>query len=227
MVAGEFDVAAVTGEAFSSTTAGDTAGDADIYTINVDGTNAVNLTNSPANELIASWSPDGEKIAFGSVRDGNWEIYLMNRDGTQQTRLTDHPGFDGDPIWIPSSSSLDLGAFRWKHRLLLVFAPTPNDTAYQNLKQQIHRRQQDFDERDMLLIEVLAEGSSRVGADALSPASATGLREQFGISRAQFSVFLIGKDGGVKLRTEQPSTLAEIFALIDTMPMRRREMQKR
>jgi hypothetical protein len=40
-------------------------------------------------------------------------------------------------------------------------------------------------------------------------------------------VLLIGKDGGVKLRAEEPLPAAEFFALIDTMPMRRREMRER
>ncbi|TGN50206.1 DUF4174 domain-containing protein, partial [Paracoccus liaowanqingii] len=48
------------------------------------------------------------------------------------------------------------------------------------------------------------------GAEALRPG--TGLR-----------VLLIGKDGGVKLDRDGPVTPDEITALIDTMPMRRRE----
>jgi len=40
-----------------------------------------------------------------------------------------------------------------------------------------------------------------------------------------FMVVLIGKDGGEKLRREEGATLGEIFGLIDTMPMRRREMR--
>ena len=133
------------------------------------------------------------------------------------------PGTAMQPHQQPA---FDLGAFRWENRLLLVFAPTPQDTAYQDLKRQVQRRQQDFDERDMLLIEVLAQGSSRVGDEVLSPAAADGLRRQFGIAPAQFGVILIGKDGGVKLRANQPTPLAEVFGLIDTMPMRRREMQQ-
>ena len=39
------------------------------------------------------------------------------------------------------------------------------------------------------------------------------------------TVVLIGKDGGEKLRREKGATLGEIFGLIDTMPMSRREMQ--
>jgi hypothetical protein len=37
----------------------------------------------------------------------------------------------------------------------------------------------------------------------------------------------IGKDGGVKLRSAEPVAAGDFFALIDTMPMRRREMRER
>ncbi len=39
-----------------------------------------------------------------------------------------------------------------------------------------------------------------------------------------FEVVLIGRDGGEKLRANAPVPPAELFALIDTMPMRRAEM---
>ena len=41
-----------------------------------------------------TWSPDGSKIAFDTLRDGNWEIYSMNPDGSNLTRLTNNNGGD-------------------------------------------------------------------------------------------------------------------------------------
>jgi TolB protein len=61
------------------------------------------LTDSPALELIANFSPKAKKLVFGSNRDGNWEIYLMKNTGEFLDRLTNHPGFDGDAIWIEKS----------------------------------------------------------------------------------------------------------------------------
>ncbi len=46
------------------------------------------------------------------------------------------------------------------------------------------------------------------------------------IEAARFKVLLIGKDGGVKLRTQTPVTPLELYQLIDAMPMRRRERSK-
>lgn len=60
----------------------------DVYVVSADGTDVMNLTNSPAYDRTASWSPEGDRIAFISDRDGNDEMYVMNSDGTNPTRLT-------------------------------------------------------------------------------------------------------------------------------------------
>src|ERR1043166_2007688 len=53
-------------------------GSLDIYAINADGSDQIQITNHPANEYDAVWSPDGMKIAFASDRTGFNEVYLMN-----------------------------------------------------------------------------------------------------------------------------------------------------
>jgi Tol biopolymer transport system component len=79
-------------------------GNGNIYVMNAaDGSNQTRLTNSTADDLPPSWSPDGTKIAFGSSRDGNWEIYIMNAaDGSGQTRLTNNAADDSEPDWSPA-----------------------------------------------------------------------------------------------------------------------------
>jgi len=46
-------------------------------------------------------SPDGNRVAFSSGRDGNWEIYTLTVQGGQLNRLTDDPADDWMPAWSP------------------------------------------------------------------------------------------------------------------------------
>jgi len=56
--------------------------------------------------MLAVWSPDGEKIAYTSMQDGNAEIYIMDADGGNQRNLTKHPSLDSSPQWSPDSTQI-------------------------------------------------------------------------------------------------------------------------
>jgi len=81
--------------------------------MDADGSNQRNLTNSPASsDGWAEWSPDGQKIAFDTNRDGNWEIYVMDTDGKNQRNLTNNPGADWCPSWSPDGQKIAFHANR-------------------------------------------------------------------------------------------------------------------
>ena len=67
--------------------------------MNADGSGQTRLTDDPDLDRFASWSPDGEMIAFTSDREnGIDEIYVMNADdGSDVTRLTDNNANDLAP----------------------------------------------------------------------------------------------------------------------------------
>ncbi len=68
----------------------DAGGSLDIHRINANGTNDVNLTNTPGIfDAFSAWSPNGNRIVFSSNRDVNFEIYTMNSsNGANVRRLT-------------------------------------------------------------------------------------------------------------------------------------------
>jgi TolB protein len=67
-------------------------GNAEIYTINVDGTGLRRLTNDAGKDVNPAWSPDGRLIAFSSDRDGSMKLYVMNADGSNVVRKTSGAG---------------------------------------------------------------------------------------------------------------------------------------
>ena len=83
-------------------------GNNEIYVMDADGQNQVNLTNHPESDIYPSWSPDGTKIAFMSARDKLWggEIYVMDADGKNQVNLTNHPAGDVMPSWSPDGTKI-------------------------------------------------------------------------------------------------------------------------
>jgi Tol biopolymer transport system component/serine/threonine protein kinase/tetratricopeptide (TPR) repeat protein len=80
--------------------------ESDVYVMDADGSNQLNLTNAPGYDTRGAWSPDGRKIAFASNRGGSFDIYVMNADGTGLQRLTDDPEFENDPSWSPDGKAL-------------------------------------------------------------------------------------------------------------------------
>ncbi len=81
-------------------------GNFEIYVMNADRTNVTRLTDNPAADRSAAWSPDSTQIAFDSTRDGRPEIYVMNADGSNPTRLTSHPAGDTGPAWSPDGTKI-------------------------------------------------------------------------------------------------------------------------
>ena len=87
-------------------------GNADIFLMNVDGSEKVALTSHEANDAWPVFSPDGQKIAFFSKRDGNDEIYIMDLDGSNQERLTEHDANEFVPVFHPDGEQLILASNR-------------------------------------------------------------------------------------------------------------------
>ena len=84
----------------------DRDGDDEIYVMDADGTNQVNLTNHPDDDRYAVWSPDGTRIAFHRGGSPNVDVYVMDADGGNPTALTNSPGNDTWPTWSPDGTRI-------------------------------------------------------------------------------------------------------------------------
>lgn len=82
----------------------------DIYIIDADGGNRMNLTRKPRRYNAApSWSPDGQRIAYGAYsNDARFrrDIFVINADGTQPARLTEDFPVNAYPSWSSDGTKI-------------------------------------------------------------------------------------------------------------------------
>ncbi len=101
----------------------------DIFVADANGKNIKRLTSAKGYDAEASFSPDGKKIVFCSLRnayngelndkqkkqletDASYfgELYIMNADGSSKKRLTNWSGYDGGPFFSPDGKRII-----WRH----------------------------------------------------------------------------------------------------------------
>jgi Tol biopolymer transport system component len=105
------------------------------------------LTNARGYDAEGSYSPDGQWIAFTSMRDAYnrtlsaeeqkqlevdpsyfAEIYIMRADGSGQKRLTNVPGYDGGPFFSPDGKRIIWRRFDTSGLIANVFTMNPDGT---------------------------------------------------------------------------------------------------
>ncbi len=125
----------------------------------------------------------------------------------------------------PAQAGL-LDKYRWKRRLLLVFAPVKPHPKLVVQRQRLKDAAAGLKEREVTVIEVVQDSVFVDGKLAIE-LNAKNLRKEFDTTIVEFNVVLIGKDGGEKLRRDEAVQVEEVFKTIDAMPMRQQEMRQR
>lgn len=115
-----------------------------------------------------------------------------------------------------------LEAYAWRARPLILFAEAADAEALLRQQALLAPAAAGLAERAAPVIVVAPKAVTIDGAP--SDLSAEAMRRWYRAPEDRFQIVLVGKDTGVKLRRDAPVDPDEIFALIDGMPMRRREL---
>jgi hypothetical protein len=125
-----------------------------------------------------------------------------------------------------------LAQMRGCYRPLLVFAPAPGDGRLAAQRDALDSAADDMMDRNVLLVPILAGSAAGFQAPLDAPYVLLGAtemaaaRKRYEMASGGFRVLLLGEDGGVKLRSSEPVPVDRLNSLIDSMPMRRLEMQR-
>lgn len=122
---------------------------------------------------------------------------------------------------------LDLARHRWKHRVLVFFAPTVTDSAYRAEAAALAARAADARVREILAAAVFERGESTFDGRPLVAGDAEALRRRFRPPAGRFSAVLLGKDGRTTVRLARPVVEGRLFPAVDAMPMGRAEARRR
>lgn len=127
-------------------------------------------------------------------------------------KAQDTPKPDEVAIVRPAGDS-DLNEFLWTNRVIVVFADNPADPRFTEQMDLLRDELDQLGDRDVVILT------------DTDPAADSSVRTK--LRPRGFSMVLIGKDGGVKLRKPRPWTVREITRSIDKFPDRAREVEER
>lgn len=136
---------------------------------------------------------------------------------------------------VTGPGATTLRAWRDRARVVIVFAPRkagPESEATKWTQQQKNFGESGvpaaFADRDLVVVVVSdGTGSWAPGLKLARPVDGTAaaVRLAYGVGNEQFLALLVGKDGDIKKVSSEAFRAAELFAIIDSMPMRRQEMK--
>ena len=82
-------------------------GNPEIYIMNPDGSDQVNLSQHAAADFDPAWAPNGKQIMFSSDRDGGvFDLYLMDADGRNVQKVLKSSAYRRNPTWSPDGKQI-------------------------------------------------------------------------------------------------------------------------
>jgi hypothetical protein len=116
--------------------------------------------------------------------------------------------------------------FQWKNRLLIIYTEDEISSQLENQLSEITQNKERYKDRHLKVIFLKDQKFNILGSDKPNQLEYTELIKELNIDEGQgYRNFLIGKDGGVKLREVGRISTEKLFDTIDAMPMRQREMR--
>ncbi len=121
----------------------------------------------------------------------------------------------------------NLKEHQWKNRLVLIITSDSESETYTSQIEAFSINGQEFDERKLIIYKVLPNKYKVENSEDNSWVSDSRLYTLYNSKDKDFKIILIGLDGNIKIEQSELLTTKDLFATIDSMPMRRSELRNK
>jgi hypothetical protein len=115
----------------------------------------------------------------------------------------------------------------WKERVVLFFSQNEENIAAKAQLSIFESDEQGMKERNLVVYQIYGTTGKNPQKTYLSAIEIAALHQYYQPQLDGFTVILVGKDGGEKLRKNSILALQDLFDTIDAMPMRQSEMKRK
>jgi hypothetical protein len=122
-----------------------------------------------------------------------------------------------------AEGSNPLKKYQWKNRIIIITGEKESEVLYKKFLAQ----HEQLENRDLILLYINEHGNQFFPASLQKEVVEKPILHYYSLETYKNELILIGKDGGIKWRKGNLADPAEIFDLIDSMPMRQSEMRKK
>ncbi|WP_169315238.1 DUF4174 domain-containing protein [Bernardetia litoralis] len=125
-----------------------------------------------------------------------------------------------------------LAQYQWKNRIVVIFSENKENDIFKKQIQLFLENKEELKERDLVIFQVFKNEGRNPNQKIISNSDIELLQKRFDFhfdteNKNNFAVFLVGKDGGTKLKTENKTlNIENLFGVIDAMPMRQSEIKR-
>ncbi len=131
-------------------------------------------------------------------------------------------------IMILNSSGIkaqDLAGHKWENRLVLILTDQTDNENYRKQVEELKYHLDGVNERKILVYHITPESIKQGLMDEKWQKAETDYA-RYKKTDSLPEILLIGLDGGIKLRANEFLSAQKLFTTIDSMPMRRQEMER-
>ena len=120
------------------------------------------------------------------------------------------------------ASSQVVSSYRWDSRVLMVMSENPGSALVKQQMTLFADQSEELKERKLVILQVFPT-HYLLGSDNFVRREDNQLYFDFKTNETPFEIILIGLDGGLKFQRTSTILPADLYAIIDAMPMRRAE----